>query len=248
MRGAPRELAPVPPCPEAGPRQLASCRSELPSPRAPFRESFALQLLSSSIWTVLSICRFLSHRTSWQLACSVKGMLDLRWRSVSYAVVLALLNMTAVVAAETRTQRVSWSEVASATTGAKITMVLPGGAEIRGKVLDAEPQALIVNVTKTSSPDVPKGRVSIPRASVATIHSRKCGAKWRAILGIGLPAALMGAAGAAINAQSPPVKGQEAAGLIFGLGAGGAVGGYFIGKQLDCHVTEFIVIPESRTR
>ncbi len=174
-------------------------------------------------------------------------MPDLRWREVSYTLVFALLNVTASFAAETRTQRVIWSEVASATKGAKITMVLPGGAEIRGKVLDTEPQALIVDVTKTSSANVPKGRALIPRASVSTIHSRKCGAKWRAILGIGLPAALMGAAGAAINAQSPTVKGQEAVGLIFGLGAGGAVGGYFIGKQLDCHVTEITVIPENGT-
>ena len=174
-------------------------------------------------------------------------MLDSRWSELFYALILSLLNVTAGVGAETRTQRVSWSEVASATKGAKITMVLPGGGEIRGNVLDAKAQALIVNVTKTSSANFPKGRVSIPRASVSTIHSRKCGAKWPTIFGISLPAALMGSAGAAINAQSPTVKGQEAGGVILALGVGGAVAGYFIGKRLDCHVTEFTVIPENGT-
>lgn len=129
--------------------------------------------------------------------------------------------------------------------GAKLEMVLPSGTEIQGKLLEVGPQALTMNVTKTSnSKELAKGRASVPRASVSTIHARKCGAKWRVVLGIGVPAGLLGAAGAAINAQSPTVKGPEAAGVILGIGAGSAVAGYFTGRQLDCHVTDIVVIAE----
>jgi len=158
--------------------------------------------------------------------------------------IVVLLTVTGSLAAETRKERVTWSEVAAATSGAKITMVLPSGTEIRGRVLELEPQALIVDVTKTSnSKDVAKGRASIPRSSASTIHVRKCGVKWRAILGIGLPAGLLAATAGAINAQSPTVKGEEAYGVGVAVAAGSAVAGYFIGRQLDCHDTDIAVTP-----
>ncbi len=162
--------------------------------------------------------------------------------------IVVLVTFTASLAAETRKERVTWAEVASATSGAKITMMLPGGTEIRGRVLEVEPQALVVDVTKTSnSKDVEKGRASIPRSSASTIHARKCGVKWRAILGIGLPAALLAATAGAINAQSTTVKGGEAYGVGVAVAAGSAVAGYFIGRQLDCHDTDIAVIPEDGT-
>lgn len=158
--------------------------------------------------------------------------------------IVVLLTVTASLAAETRKERVAWSEVASATSGAKITMMLSSGTEIQGKVLEAEAGALIVDVTKTSnSKDVARGRASIPRPSASTIHARKCGLKWRAILGIGLPAGLLAATAGAINAQSPTVKGEEAYGVGVAVAAGSAVAGYFIGRQLDCHDTDIAVTP-----
>ena len=159
--------------------------------------------------------------------------------------IVILLTVTASLAAEARKERIAWPEVKSATRSATITMILPSGTEIRGKVLEVQPQALIVDVTKTSnSRDVEKGRASIPRASASTIHARKCGVKWRAILAIGLPAGLLAATAGAINAQSTTVKGGEAYGVGVGVAAGSAVAGYFIGRKLDCHDTDIAVIQD----
>ena len=162
---------------------------------------------------------------------------------------IILLSVTSAFAADRKAAQMAWSDIYSAIAGAKLEMVLPSGTEIQGKLLEVGPQALTMDVTKTSnSKELAKGRASVPRASVSTIHARKCGAKWRVILGIGLPAGLLGAAGAAINAQSSTVKGQEAAGVILGIGAGSAVAGYFIGRQLDCRVIDITVIPEGPNR
>ena len=181
----------------------------------------------------------------WQLECTGLSMRYSRCDPAASLCAMAVFTITPGLAAERPAERVTWPEVGFATKGATITLV-DAGTEIQAKVLSVEPQALIMDVTKTSnSSAVAKGKASIARSSISTIHIRKCGAKWRAILGIGLPAGLMGAAGAAINAQSPAVTGQEAAGVVFGVGAGSAVAGYLIGQKLDCHISDIIVVPES---
>lgn len=168
-------------------------------------------------------------------------------RNVLAIVVLIPVGTNCAVADERRT--VTWSEVDSAVADATIKLVLPTGTRIQGKLLRVEPAGLALNVTETSNTkDIAKGRASIPRASISTIQARKCGAKWRVILGIGVPAGLLGAAGAAINSQSPTVKGPDTAGVILGIGAGSAVAGYFAGRHLDCHVTDISVIPEGSYR
>ena len=123
-------------------------------------------------------------------------------------------------------------------------MVLPGGTRIQGEVVSVGPQALIVNVTKTSNRgEVNRGRTSVPRASVSVFETRQCGAKWRAILTIGIPGALLAATTAAMNAQSPPVDAREAAGVGLVIAGGGIVAGHFLGRHLDCRVTQTIVVP-----
>ena len=167
------------------------------------------------------------------------------FRNILTILTLTLIGVDVGVAAERRAQQVAWSDVHSAVAGAKIKMVLPSGTEIQGRLLEVGPEALTMDVTKTSnSKEIGKGKASIPRASVSAIDARKCGIKWRLALSIGLPAGLVGAAGAAINTQSPTVKSQDAAGVILGIGAGSAVAGYFVGKQLDCRDTDITVIPE----
>lgn len=167
---------------------------------------------------------------------------------ISTSVILAVVACTSggTLAAAARTQRLTWSELGPATQGKgkKIMMVLPSGTRIQGEVVSVEPQALIVNVTKTSNRgEVDKGRTSVPRSSVSVFETRQCGAKWRTILTIGIPGALLAATAAAMNAQSPAVNGQEAAGVGVGIAGGGIVAGYFLGRQLDCRVTHTTVVP-----
>ncbi len=176
-------------------------------------------------------------------------MATLASRNVFAVFVLLQIGANYSIAGEKNTERVTWSEVSSAVAGATIELALPTGTTIRGKLLEVEPEGLTLNVGKTSnSKDVAKGQASIPRASVSTIKARKCGVKWRMILGVGVPAGLLGAAGASINAQSPTVKGPDAAGVILGIGAGSAIAGYFAGRHFDCRVTYLSVIPQPASR
>ena len=142
-------------------------------------------------------------------------------------------------------QRLTWSELGPATEGkGKITMVLSSGTQIHGEVLSVEPHALIVNMTKTSNRrEVNRGRASVPRTSVSAFETRQCGAKWRVILTIGIPGALLAATAAAMNAQSPPVDSREAAEVGLVIAGGGIVAGHFLGRRLDCRVTQTTVVP-----
>jgi hypothetical protein len=74
---------------------------------------------------------------------------------ISPSVILAVVACASggTLAAAARTQRLTWSELGPATQGKgkKIMMVLPSGTRIQGEVVSVEPQALIVNVTKTSN-------------------------------------------------------------------------------------------------
>jgi hypothetical protein len=85
---------------------------------------------------------------------------------------LTLIGVDVGVAAERRAQQVAWSDVHSAVAGAKIKMVLPSGTEIQGRLLEVGPEALTMDVTKTSSSkEIGKGKASIPCASVSAAGS-----------------------------------------------------------------------------
>ncbi|MFM2124772.1 MAG: hypothetical protein RL328_1223 [Acidobacteriota bacterium] len=146
------------------------------------------------------------------------------------------------VAAPRETLRVPWQKVAQATASKQVSLTLPSGTKLRGTVLAAEREALIFNVTGTSNAkEMPKGKASLPRASVMVLAVSECSRKMRWLLTLGVPAGLLAGTAAAMRSGSPGVKGPEALGVGIAVAGGGVVGGYYLGKAFDCHVTEIVV-------
>ncbi len=158
-----------------------------------------------------------------------------------------LLILPAATPSRAATETRPWSQLGEVTKGKKIKMVLPSGTRVEGTAVGVDTEASTVEVTKTSNhQEIGKGNASIPRSSVSVIQTRQCSRKWRAILGMGLPAGLLGGTVAGMNAQSPAVDARMALGVGVAVAAGGAVGGYFIGRSLDCYVVEYRITPDSR--
>lgn len=127
-----------------------------------------------------------------------------------------------------------WSELGPAVTDRKVSIGLPDGTYVEGKVQSVEPEGLRMRVTKTSNKTaLAKGERLLPKQSVSTIsvrHDRKIGR----IIGV---AAAVGGAVIAIAANDPRV--DEGVGLIVipavavGGTAGLGVAGYYIGRHFD---------------
>ncbi len=99
-----------------------------------------------------------------------------------------------------------------------------------------------MDVTGTSNAkEVPKGMATLLRASVTSMEATRCSRKMRFLLTLAIPGGLLAATAAAMRGQSYSATGGEAMGVGIAVAAGGAVGGYYLGKSLDCHVTEIVV-------
>jgi hypothetical protein len=140
--------------------------------------------------------------------------------------------------------RLQWGDLAGMITGQKVSTVLPDATRLEGKVLAVEPQALVLNLTKTSDRRAyPKGQASIPRASVSVLRLSKPGGHvWQIVGGIlGSFAGLF--VGGLVGAWA---GGDE--GMLAGLGVGavaGGVGGWWGGRISDRRVMVLEVVPES---
>jgi hypothetical protein len=67
--------------------------------------------------------------------------------------------------------RSTWDDLARLIPGMDIRLILPDGTQIRGRALQVRPDALVVDVRRTSNePLHAKGRTEIPRADVSTIE------------------------------------------------------------------------------
>lgn len=139
-----------------------------------------------------------------------------------------------------------WSELDSVITGRKVAMVLPGGTHIEGKVLRVEPESLWLDISKTSDRVAqPKGERRIPRQSVSVLRYTEYRKIRRLIGTLALPAAVaagMLAGGARDCYEGPCIILFPAIGI--GSAAGGAVGGYYIGKRADRRVTDIRIVRE----
>jgi len=141
--------------------------------------------------------------------------------------------------------RLQWGDLAGMITAQKVSMVLPDAARLQGKVLAVEPETLVLDITKTSDRRAhPKGRASIPRASVSVLRlTRPGGHVWQIVGGIlGSFGGLF--AGALAAGYS---GGDEVAVLAAGLGGAvaGGVAGWWGGRVSDRKVIVITVVPES---
>lgn len=137
---------------------------------------------------------------------------------------------------------VRWSELAAVAEGKKIALVLPDGAELRGRVTAVQADTLVLDVSKTSDKTAhPKGSATLPRSSVRSFTVGRTGWKWRAIgTAIGLGGGL--AAGVFINEYSHN-EGDGAPAAVAAAIAVPAALGYLGGWAADRGTVTYQVIP-----
>lgn len=158
----------------------------------------------------------------------------------------ALLSflLAAVCDAGWAQQRITWAEFSTkATPVNKIRMVLPDGTHVEGYTLTAKPDGLDFNVTRTSNRQAhPKGKATIPRASVSAVDMRP--PRWKGrLIGTLVPiAAGVAMFAAASGAEEGPFYGYVIAGGL-ALGAG-TPAGFLMGWAVDRRFYQFIIIPE----
>ena len=147
---------------------------------------------------------------------------------------IALLVAGTCFAAGKESKELAWAELAPAIAGKKIQLILPGGVAIQGNVLGVEPEALRLDVTKTSEKKaIRKGENSIPRPAVSTICISRHTKRWRLLLTPGLPGALVLAMTVALTHQRYVPDPRKVAPIGMAVTASSTVAGYYVGKHLD---------------
>jgi hypothetical protein len=147
---------------------------------------------------------------------------------------IALLVASNCFAAGKQRKELAWAELGPAIAGKKIQLVLPGGVEIQGNVLGVEPEALRLDVTKTSDKKViRKGENSIPRPAVSTIRISRYTKRWRLLLTPGLPGTLMLAMTVAIAHYPYTADPRKVIPIGMAVTVSSTMAGYYVGKHLD---------------
>jgi hypothetical protein len=137
---------------------------------------------------------------------------------------------------------VHWSELPQhLNTRWKVALALPDGARIQGKVIKVEPDALVLNVTKTDdSGRHPKGRAEIPRASVRELQVLRMGWVWRTVL---TPMAIFASLGP-VAALAWSARSNAAAVAVLAIPAGAGVAAYYGAKRLDRKTRTIVVLQD----
>ena len=133
----------------------------------------------------------------------------------------------------------AWSELQPEIQGKTVALLLPDGVRIEGAVQAVEPDALVMDVRKTSDRGLhPKGRASVPRRSAGTLEMRGRRTKWQVIgPAIGAVPGIVACAWAAAYAKNEAgMNGPLTAICVAPLGAGVGLG-YLAGRSADKQVT-----------
>ena len=164
---------------------------------------------------------------------------------LAFAALLAL-NASALRGGDPRQARLRWDELGPRIDGRSVSLALPGGILIKGKLETTLPEGLRLRVTGTSDRKlVPKGSRLIPRENVSVLRVTEHRILARPLLALGAA----GAIAASIASMGDTDEGVTVILRPAGAAAGGALGalaGYYAGKALDRKVTEILVIREDQ--
>jgi len=144
-------------------------------------------------------------------------------------------------------QQVNW-EGLSIVLGKQVAIAMPGGAVISGRANGIEPNALIVQVKKTTdSIAYPKGALRVPRETLRVLQVQTKGTKFR-IIGTTLGAfvGLVAGALAAFAIQGGILSNNNSTGsaaAFIGITAGGTVLGYLAGNAGDKRSITIEIVP-----
>ena len=159
------------------------------------------------------------------------------------ALVLLFCTCHAVALAQSVPTEARWSELSQIIEGYQVQLVLPDGVAIKGEAATVRADTLIINIKRTTNGNAhPKGRSSIPRASVTLIEvERREGRRGRnlgATVGV-----IAGVALGAYAAAGSTDSGGNAVVAFAAIGSAGALGGYFLGRTLDTRKTSIKIVP-----
>jgi hypothetical protein len=125
-------------------------------------------------------------------------------------------------------------------------MVLPDGALLEGNPVGVRPEALELDVYKTSDKRAhPRGAATIPREAVKVVDIRPRRRRGR-LIGVIVPllvGAAMAGGGVARSVEGPMYELLAAGGLTMGVGG---PAGYFIGRAIDRRFERFVIVPEEK--
>ena len=168
-------------------------------------------------------------------------------QSLAVAVAFGLLLQDAAFAQQATTHnsnsrqvQITWDELSALVVDRRISTTLPDGTRLDGDALAVRPEALVLDVHKTSNKrQYPKGQMEIPRAAVSEVRVIRLGGPFMRIIG-----GFAGGFGGAFGATGLGLIIDSAAVLVPALLLGiplSAVGGYYLGKLVDTHTTRLVI-------
>jgi hypothetical protein len=171
-------------------------------------------------------------------------------RFLAVIAALGVLSQDAAFAQQTPTGPnknqvpITWEELAGIIVEQNISTVLPDGVKLQGEVLAVRPEALVLDVHKSSKKKLhPLGQTEVPRASVSEVRViRHQNAALRIVGGI------LGAIGGLFAVGGLTAATESFAVLIPGLLVIvplSAVGGYYAGKLGDRRTTRLTIRPSA---
>ena len=148
--------------------------------------------------------------------------------------VLAILAIVAQPGQAATPLHLPW-EGLTIVVGKTVSIAMPSGSVITGKAVTLDPDALVVDVTRTTNPKAcPKGSVRVPRASLRVLQMRTKGTLYR-VLGTagGLAAGFIAGGATAIAIDWNDRHPGPAVGAFLAIMAGGTAAGYYAGNSAD---------------
>lgn len=143
-------------------------------------------------------------------------------------------------------RQIKWEDL-SAIVGKKVRVVMPDGARIEGKATRLEPDALAVDISRTTNKAAyPKGTFLVPRATLKTFDVSHPTKQWRIVctaaggalgLFLGVEAAI-GIGGLFGNRNNGQAEGAFAA-----LAIGAPILGYALGNAADRRTITYVIAP-----
>ena len=136
--------------------------------------------------------------------------------------------------------QISWEELSGLVIDKKISTTLPDGTRLQGDALAVRPEALVLDVQKTSNKKLhPKGQTEVPREAVSEIRVIRVGGPFMRIL-MGIAGGFGGTLGATGLAFLTDSLAAFVPALLLGIPLA-AVGGYYLGKLIDTHTTRLLI-------
>jgi len=150
-----------------------------------------------------------------------------------------------VTHAQSGFQSLSWSKLSAAVANQEVTLVLSGGARVKGTVESVLEDALAVNIHKTSNRRLhPVGQASIARKDISEVRIKRVKGPGRVIGAAGIGA--LGALASlpwALSEKRVNVSDASRLASWTALSAGFVVGGYFLGHAIDTQETVITIAP-----